>query len=114
MTSKTHRLGAGLLLALLSALAAAAEPPPKPAEVQACIKQIDLTGQWTFDWKTIEIGPARHPLNPYERGGFKDPETGFGYPVHAVYVFNHIETIDAHYWMTQDAAGHWRIPGLCR
>jgi hypothetical protein len=104
------------MLVGLPAAAQAAEPaaPPTADQIKACIKQIDLSGQWTFDWKSIEVGAPRHAQNAYERSGLTDPETGFGYPVRAVYVFNHIETIDARYWATQDQTGRWRIPGLCR
>lgn len=111
-----HWNGLIALLALVPAVAVATEPapPPNPEQIKACIKQIDLSGQWTFDWKTIEVGPPRHAQNAYERSGLADPDKAFGYPVHAVYVFNHIETVDARYWMTQDAAGRWRIPNMCR
>lgn len=122
MSGRNGRLrcaAVGLLLLACGPVAAfAAEPPPPPPpgveQIKACIKQMDVSGQWTFDWKSIEIGPARHPLNAYEKTGLADPDAAFGYPVHAVFDFNHIETIDARYWMTQDSAGRWRIPSLCR
>lgn len=116
MKTRTHPWLAMALLAWLPAAAMAAEPAPPPTseQIKACIQQMDLAGQWTFDWKSIEVGPARHPQNPYERSGLADPDAAFGYPVHAVFVFNHTETIDARYWMTQDQAGHWRIPSMCR
>lgn len=116
MKSRPYAWLSMALLALLPAasMAAGAPPPPTSDQIKACIRQIDLAGQWTFDWKSIEVGPPRHAQNPYEKGGLADPEAGLGYPVRAVYVFNHTRTIDAHYWMTQDQAGRWRIPGLCR
>jgi hypothetical protein len=75
---------------------------------------MDLSRQWTFDWKTIEVGQPRHPRNPYERAGLPHGDADFGYPVHVVYLFNHATTIDADYWMTHDAQNHWWIVALCR
>jgi hypothetical protein len=105
---------AGLALAARAALAAEALAPPTPAEIKACVQQMDLSHQWAFDWKAIEVGQARHPRNAYERIGLAQPDADVGYPVHVVYVFNHATTIDAQYWATHDAAGHWWIAALCR
>jgi hypothetical protein len=108
-------VGAGLLLAVAAAsLAQAQAPPPTPEQVKACVQQMDLSRQWTFDWKTVEVGQPRHPRNPYERAGLPKADDDFGYPVHVVYVFNHTTTIDADYWMTHDARGRWWIAALCR
>jgi hypothetical protein len=89
-------------------------PPPTADQVKACVQQMDLSKQWTFDWKTIDVGQARHPRNPLERVGLAAADADFGYPVHVVYVFNHATTIDAQYWMTHDARGRWWIVPLCR
>ena len=109
---------AGLLLALAltpaAAMAQSPPPPPTPDQVKACVQQVDLSHQWTFDWKTIEVGQPRHPQNPYERAGLPQGDADFGYPVHVVYVFNHDTTIDQQYWMTHDPQGHWWIVAICR
>lgn len=110
----------GLLLAVAAlglpaaALAQAPPPPPTADQVKACVQQMDLSKQWTFDWKTIAVGQARHPQNAYERAGLPKAGDDFGYPVHVVYVFNHATTIDADYWMTHDAQNRWWIAALCR
>lgn len=118
MKTRDGVLIAGLALAL-SPIAFAADgppppPPPTPDQVRACVQQIDLSHQWTFDWKTIEVGQARHPQNAYERIGLAHPEADFGYPVRVVYVFNRSTTIDGQYWMTHDPAGRWWIAAVCR
>ena len=113
MTIKT-----GLLVALVLAPAVAAAqtplPPPTPEQVKACVQQVDLSRQWSFDWKTIEVGQPRHPQNPYERAGLPQGDADFGYPVHVTYVFNRATTIDSQYWMTHDAQGRWWIVAVCR
>ena len=110
----------GLLIALAltalpaAALAADAPKPPTPDAVKACVKQMDLANQWTFDWKTIAVGQPRHPRNAYERAGLPQGEADFGYPVHVTYVFNRAYTVDSDYWMTHDAQGRWWIAAICR
>jgi hypothetical protein len=102
------------VLALPAAAVAQAPPPaPTPDQVKACVQQMDLAKQWTFDWKTIQVGQARHPQNAYERAGLRG-DADFGYPVHVTYVFNHATTIDADYWMTHDAQNNWWIVAVCR
>ena len=101
-------------LGLPLAAAAQTPPPPTPEQVKACVQQMDLSGQWTFDWKTIEVGRPRHPQNAYERSGLPKAGDDFGYPVHVVYVFNRTTTIDGQYWMTHDAQNRWWIAALCR
>jgi hypothetical protein len=113
--------GARILCLAMAALAAdaspciAAPPPqgaPTRAEVRTCIQDVDPAGRGKFDWKSIEIGAPRGPLNNYEAAGH--PDRNFtGYPVHAVYSFGGFETIDATYWMNRDANGHWQIPYIC-
>ena len=110
----------GLLIALaLTALPAAAlaqtpPKPPTPDAVKACVKQMDLSNQWTFDWKTIDVGQPRHPRNAYERAGLPQGDADFGYPVHVTYVFDRAYTVDSDYWMTHDAQGRWWIAAICR
>jgi hypothetical protein len=87
-------------------------PPPTPDQVKACVQQMDLAKQWSFDWKTVAVGQARHPKNAYERAGLRGEED-FGYPVHVTYVFDHAYTIDADYWMTHDAQNNWWIAAIC-
>ena len=109
-------IAAGLLLALGPAAALAQTPPkaPTPDQVKACVQQMDHARQWTFEWKTIDVGQARHPQNAYERAGLPQGDADFGYPVHVVYVFDHAYTVDSTYWMTHDAQGHWWMPAICR
>ena len=111
------RIGLPLALAALgvstAALAQTPPPPPTADEVKACVQQMDLSKQWTFDWKTVEVGQARHPQNAYERAGLRG-EDDFGYPVHVVYVFDHAYTVDSTYWMTHDAQNNWWIVAVCR
>jgi hypothetical protein len=89
-------------------------PPPTPDQVKACVQQVDLSRQWSFDWKAIVVGQPRHPRNPYERAGLPQGDADFGYPVHVTYVFNHQATVDSDYWMTHDKAGRWWIVAVCR
>lgn len=109
--------GAALAIAAFAlpapAWAQAPPPPPTAAQVKACVQQADLKGQWSFDWKAVDIGPARHPRNAYERVGLRG-EDDYGYPVHVVYVFNHRTMIDDEYWLTHDAQNRWWIAALCR
>ena len=113
----TVRIAPVLAVAVVSfPFAAAAQtppPPPTPEQVKACVQQMDVKKQWTFDWKTIEVGPPRHPQNAYERAGLRG-DADFGYSVHVVYVFNRQATIDDQYWMTHDPQNHWWIAALCR
>jgi hypothetical protein len=94
----------------------AAAPPPAAADIKACIRQMDLGNKWTFDWKVLDIGVARHPRNSYE-ALYAPPGTvranAYGYPVHVVFSVNGQADIDAMYWLTRDAAGHWQIPAIC-
>jgi hypothetical protein len=92
-----------------------ASPPPPPTadQVKACVQQMDLAKQWTFDWKTIDIGQPRHPRNAYERAGLRGDDD-YGYPVHVVYAFNRTMTVDSQYWMTHDAQNNWWIVAVCR
>lgn len=112
-------LAAGLLASASAGAAAAQVPPPPTAkQIQACVKQVDPENRWTFTWKTVEIGQPRHPQNGYESFGFlgsgTPPAQAYGYPVHVVYDFNGIETVDAAYWLTPVAQGGWQIPFICR
>jgi hypothetical protein len=110
------KLRIALVLAALAlpAAAFAQTPPPPPTadQVKACVQQMDLSKQWTFDWKTIDVGQARHPRNAYERAGLRGDDD-YGYPVHVVYGFNHM-TVDSQYWMTHDAQNNWWIVAVCR
>ena len=103
-----------IALGLPSAALAQTPKPPTPDEVKACVKQMDLSNQWTFDWKTIAVGQPRHPQNAYERAGLPQGDADFGYPVHVTYVFNRAYTVDSDYWMTHDAQGRWWIAAICR
>lgn len=98
--------------AFAQAQPAAPPPPPTPDQVKACVQQIDLSKQWSFDWKTIEVGQPRHPRNAYERAGLRG-DADYGYPVHVVYGFNKM-TVDSQYWMTHDAQNNWWIVAVCR
>ena len=103
------------LLALPAAVWAADPPkPPTPDDVKACVKQMDLSNQFTFDWKTIAVGQLRHPQNAYERAGLAGGDADFGAPVHVTYLFNGRYTVDSEYWMTHDAQGRWWIVAICR
>lgn len=92
-------------------------PPPAPsvAAIKACVKQMDIGDKWTFIWRVVEIGAARHPRNSYEAlyapaGASRD---AYGYPIHVVYSVNGIKDIDAVYWLIRDPRGHWQIPAIC-
>ena len=86
------------------------------AAIKACIQQMDMGKKWTFDWKVLEIGAARHPRNSYE-ALYAPPGAGranlYGYPVHVVFSVNSMTDIDAVYWLIRDAGGHWQIPAIC-
>ena len=116
MSDRTTIAAAVLALALAPAAALAQTPPkgPTPDQVKACVQQMDHARQWTFDWKTIDVGQARHPRNAYERAGLPGGDADFGYPVHVVYDFNHLGLVDSDYWMTHDAQGRWWIVAICR
>jgi hypothetical protein len=91
-------------------------PPPSVAAIKACIQQMDIGGKWTFVWKVVEVGAARHPRNSYEAlyappGGARS--NAFGYPVHVIYSLNGRADIDAVYWLIRDGRGHWQIPAIC-
>jgi hypothetical protein len=93
-------------------------PAPAPAAeaIKACIRQMDLGNKWTFEWKRLEIGAARHPRSSYE-AAYAPPGTArwmaYGYPVHVVFSINGRADIDAVYWLIGDAGGHWQIPAIC-
>ena len=116
----THRvLLAALTMSCLCARAFADEvpaPPPAAEAIKACIRQMDLGNKWSFDWKRLEIGVARHPRNSYE-AAYAPPGTArwmaYGYPVHVVFSINGRADIDAVYWLIGDAGGHWQIPAIC-
>jgi hypothetical protein len=111
-------LAAGVLSFCAAGLAAAdqAPPPPSAAKIKACIKQMDSGDQWHFDWKMLQIGAPRHPLNNLEAlaiFGGEGRRNDYGYPVHVVYSLGGLAEIDAVYWLIRDAGGHWQIPGVC-
>lgn len=93
------------------AAAAGAPPPPTAAQIKDCIRQMDAGNRWRFEWKTLEIGEPRHPLNNLEGGAAR--RDGYGYPVHVVYSLAGLAEVDAVYWLMQDANGHWQIPAIC-
>jgi hypothetical protein len=111
-------LGGVAILSLSGQVAAdeAPAPPPSVPDIKACIRQMDVDGNWSFDWKLLEIGSPRHPLNAYE-ALYAPPGAGiyktYGYPVHVVYRVNGRADIDAVYWLMRDAGGHWQIPAIC-
>jgi hypothetical protein len=118
--SCTHRIAGaawGLLLSLsmtAAAEAAPAPPPPTPDQIKACLAQIGP--QWRLDWKVLEIGKARPPLNNYEAmntSALGQSRPGPGYPIHVVYRVNDQWTIDSEYFVIKNAADRWQIPGLC-
>ena len=96
---------------------AAPDPPPSAAQIEACVQQFDMGKHWRFDWKVVDIGPARHPQNnleamaPFGGGGLWDQ---YGYPVHLVYTLNGTTDIDAVYWLIRNATGVWQIPAICQ
>jgi hypothetical protein len=112
---------AAIILVLASAgpalaASAAADAPPSPAQIKACVQQFDMGKNWRFDWKVVDVGPPRHPQNNLEAlgslggGGQQDR---YGYPVHVVYTLNGATTIDAQYWIMRNARGAWQIPAIC-
>jgi hypothetical protein len=91
-------------------------PPPAAGDIKACIRQMDTGEHWSFDWKLLEIGTARHPRNSYEAlyaPAGAGSSTLYGYPVHVVFSLNGHPDIDAVYWLIRDANGHWQIPAIC-
>jgi hypothetical protein len=112
-------IGAGMLMFCAATGAAATDqppPPPSAAAIKACIKQMDVAGNWQFEWKALEIGAPRHPRNNYEALSFLGGEgrrSDYGYPVHVVYSLVGLADIDSVYWLIRDAAGHWEIPAIC-
>jgi hypothetical protein len=114
----------GMLLAGLAVLGATGQvraqdlPPAAPsvAAIKACIKQMDIGDKWTFTWKLVTVGAARHPRNSYEAlyapaGAGRD--NVYGYPVHVMFSVNGRADIDAEYWLIRDGRGHWQIPAIC-
>jgi hypothetical protein len=110
---------AGVAMFFTCAWATADETPapaPSVAAIKGCIQQMDIGSKWSFAWKVVEIGAARHPRNNYEAlyapsgGGWAN---AYGYPVHVVYSLNGRADIDAVYWLIRDAGGHWQIPAIC-
>jgi hypothetical protein len=114
----------GVLLASLATLClsgrlpAAELPPPAPsvAAIKACIRQMDIGDKWTFTWKLVTVGAARHPRNSYEAsyapaGAGRD--NVYGDPVHVMFSVNGRADIDAEYWLIRDGRGHWQIPAIC-
>ena len=96
--------------------AEAPAPPPSVDAIKACIRQMDIAREWSFDWKRLEIGAPRLPRNSYEAlyapaGSARAPL--YGYPVHVVFSVNGHADVDSVYWLVRDAAGHWQIPAIC-
>jgi hypothetical protein len=99
--------------------AAAEDAPPAPPStdsIKACVKQMDIAGKWSFDWKRLQIGAPRRARNSYE--ALYAPEGSaraglYGYPVHVIFSVNGGADIDAVYWLVRDASGHWQIPAVC-
>lgn len=116
--ARPHIFAAAGLAALTVASQARAQaaPPPSVDQIKACVKQIDPANRWTFDWKTVQIGAPRAPRDNYEQAnlaGLGARAERLGYPVHAVYRLGDLTTIDANYWLIQNANGKWQIPLLC-
>jgi hypothetical protein len=91
-------------------------PPPAAADIKACIKQMDIDGHWSFEWKLLEVGTPRHPRNSYEAlyaPAGAGPNALYGYPVHVVFSLNGHADIDAVYWLIRGPNGHWQIPAIC-
>jgi hypothetical protein len=115
----TRMLLAAVALVCTSGRAIADEapaPPPSADAIKACIKQMDIGNKWSFEWKLLEVGAARHPRNSYE--GLYAPAAAawanlYGYPVHVVFSVNGRPDIDSIYWLIRDAGGHWQIPAIC-
>lgn len=106
------------MLCLSATVGAEDAPPPPPSadDIKACVRQIDIAGKWSFDWKRLEIGAPRHARNSYE-ALYAPPGSAranlYGYPVHVVFSVNGHADIDSVYWLVRDAAGHWQIPAVC-
>lgn len=117
MTCRVLLGGVAILCMCVRAVADEAPAPAPTAEaIKACIRQMDLGNKWTFEWKGLQIGAARHPRNSYEaayapRGTAR--WNAYGYPVHVVFSVNGRADIDAVYWLITDASGHWQIPAIC-
>jgi hypothetical protein len=116
---RQHLLLAGMtILGMCGRTVADAGPAPAPSAeaIKACIKQMDLGNEWSFEWKRLDIGTARHPRNSYE-ALYAPQGTGrwnaYGYPVHVAFSLNGRANIDAIYWLIGDASGHWQIPAIC-
>ncbi len=91
-------------------------PPPSPAKIKECVKQMDIGDKWRFEWTTLEIGPPRHPQNNYEALSFlggNGRREDYGYPIHVVYDLVGLARIDSIYWLIRDANGRWQIPAIC-
>jgi hypothetical protein len=106
------------LLCPFRQVAADEMPPPAPsaAAIKACIKQMDSGDKWTFTWRLVAVGAARHPRNSYEAlyaPAGEGRANVYGYPVHVMYSVNGVKDIDAVYWLIRDARGHWQIPAIC-
>jgi len=96
---------------------AAPDPPPAPAQIEACVQQFDMGKHWRFDWKLVDIGPARHPQNNLEamaQFGGDGLWDHYGYPVHVKFRLNDAADIDAVYWLIRNAKGAWQIPAVCQ
>lgn len=119
LTRYSRLLLAAVAIAGVSAGAIADDapaPPPSPDEIKACIRQIDLAHNWSFDWKRLQIGAPRRARNSYEAlyapaGSAR--ASLYGYPVHVVFSVNGRADIDSIYWLVRDSAGHWQIPAIC-
>jgi hypothetical protein len=116
-TQKIVSAGCGLLLSLSMSRATEAAPTPTPPtanQIKACIAQIGP--QWRVDWKVLQLGEPRPPLNNYEAmntSALGQSRPGPGYPVHVVYRLNDQWTIESDYFVIKNAADRWQIPGLC-
>jgi hypothetical protein len=106
---------AAALLVALTAAGPAPEPPPSPDQIKACVQQFDMGKHWRFDWKVLDIGPARHPQNNLEAlGQLASAQDHYGYPIHVAYTLNGGAQIDSIYWLIRDARGVWQIPAICQ
>jgi hypothetical protein len=96
---------------------AAPDPPPSPDQIKACVQQFDVGKPWRFDWKLVDVGPARHPQNNLEalaQFGGDGLWDHYGYPVHVKFRLNDAADIDAVYWFIRNAKGAWQIPAICQ
>jgi hypothetical protein len=99
------------------AASTAPDPPPSPAQIEACVQQFDMGKHWRFDWKVVDIGPPRRPRNNLEalaQFGGDGLWDHYGYPVHVMYRLNGATDIDAVYWLIRNAQGAWQIPAICQ